>query len=116
MFTKEEILAQLRDGTDASAIAQKMADEINAAIAEYSEEQNKASQKRAEAEAVVAALLDFLEKYYGVKRTDDDLKNVTDLVIGACDSTLEMLNTIEKAAKNAPTDDDVIKAWLNALK
>ena len=116
MFTKEEILAQLRDGADASAIAQKMADEINAAIAEYSEEQNKASQKRAEAESVVDALLNFLEKHYGVKRTEDDLKNVTDLVIGACDSTLEMLNTIEKAAKNAPTDDDVIKAWLNALK
>lgn len=115
MFTKDEILAQLREGADANDIAQKMADEINAAIAAYSEEQTKASAKRQEAEAVVAAILQFLEHYYNVKREEGDVKKVTDLLIDACNSTRETIKEIEKWSKNKNmlTDDEILQKWID---
>ena len=57
MFTKDEILAQLREGTDAADIAQKMADEINAALDQYKAEQEAAKRdetRRADAREIVA--------------------------------------------------------------
>lgn len=136
MFSKEEILAQLRAGTDASDIAQKMADEINAAVHDYEAEQERAkrdSMRREDARNMICAMADFFAKHMDEEPMDEaDIDSATDAVMELVDSLKELRATLENAngtlnielkkadrdpsvnRKETP-DEEIIRRFLNTL-
>ena len=102
MFSKDEILKRLRAGDSADTIAQEMVDTINGAISDYEDEKAAAATNRKAARKAVDALCDYFETIFKDKVPDTDREHLTDV--------------LEVTARPAATDDDVIKAFLNALK
>lgn len=106
MYSKNDILEQLRKGANASDIAQKMADEINAAVREYDEEQEakkaavaaeKAkSEKREAAKALIIHLNDFIGDYLDDTATmsPEEVDEATDALIELMDHMVDLKNSI----------------------
>lgn len=142
MFSKDEILKQLRAGADAQDIAQKMADEINAAVKTYDEEQEAIKQaeakakafeneKREDARKLIDAMADFFIKYFGEEGEDlmpeEDREEAVDAILELTDHIVQLKGLIgtiaEKPAREpsgckCPTCDDEIDdiALKNFLK
>ena len=132
MFSKEEILGQLREGASAAEIAQKMSDEINAAMEEYETEQKaqkKADQaKRAEARHIVSLMADYFAKYVGERKMNEkEIDEATDAIIELIDYTKDLKDDMaELFSKKVPKrydapscdeeiDDEVLKRFLSSL-
>lgn len=71
MLDKNDVIARLAKGEDAQAIADELADILNAAIAEHTAAQEKEKEAAAKynmkvecANNIFVAILDFLEAYY----------------------------------------------------
>ena len=130
MFSKDEILAQLRDGVDASDIAQKMADNINAALDEYKAEQEAAKRvetRRDDAREMVKAMNTFFSKYADEKGMDEkEIENAVDGIMELMDSLDELRSALEKdiapmaerkpIGTKAKTDEEALKAFLQNLR
>ena len=130
MFSKDEILAQLRDGVDASDIAQKMADNINAALDEYKAEQEAAKRdetRRGDAREMVKAMNAFFSKYSDeAGMSEEDIERAVDGVMELMDSLDELRTALEKETAPAPerkpigtkakTDEEALKAFLQSLR
>ena len=126
MFSKEDILAQLRKGVDASNIAQNMADEINAALQEFEEEQSKAAKEKEKREDA-GRVLDALQVYYTKYVSDDgplsakEREEGINLIIELCDNFGRLTNLADIAAKveqkplKLDLDDDVLRKFLATL-
>lgn len=109
MFTKDEILAQLREGTDAADIAQKMADEINAALDQYKAEQEAAKRdetRRADAREIVALMSEFFGKYTdGEEMSDEDIDKATDAMLELIDNMHELQEAMKGLEDLAPVTE-----------
>ena len=135
MFSKNDILEQLRNGADASDIAQKMADEINAAVRDYEAEQEAAKRKtavREDARNMVKTMSKFFSAHMGEdEMNDSEIDEATDAVMELMDSLRELKENLDNAnihvkIKKAPdlpagepnghrSDEDVIRSFLNSL-
>lgn len=129
MYSKDDILAKLRKGADASVIAQEMADNINAALQEYQEEQ-KAEEikkiKRQDARKVIDAMSEFFGKYFGEVMPEAEREQAVDAMIELTDHIRDMeshLKDLVKAVEKndqAPSaeneiDDETLRRFLKSL-
>lgn len=122
MFTKDEILTQLRNGAEATDIAQKMADNINAAIQEYEREKAVNDTKRKDARDLIDTLADFFQKYFDEETlSENDREDATDELLKLVDNMKVLASTIKEAAarsdaaRNKSTDDDLLSRWVKSL-
>lgn len=102
MFSKENILKRLRAGDSAETIAQEMADNINAALTEYHEEQEAAASNRKAARTAVDALCDYFERIFKDKISDENREHLT--------------NVLEVTARPEATDDEVLRTFLKMFE
>ena len=145
MFSKDEILKQLRAGADAQDIAQKMADEINAAVKTYDEEQEVIKQaeakakafedeKRKDARKLIDAMAEFFTKYFGEEGEDlmpeEDREEAVDAILELTDHIVQLkglIGTIAEKPARAPSgckcptcddeiDDIALKNFLKSLR
>ena len=138
MFSREDILKQLRDGADPQTIATAMAEAINGAIGDYEKEKAEAEAqakiaagtKRRDARALVDAMADFFGKYFeGEEMDEDDREKATDAIIELTDHMIELEHNLSAIAdKYAPKakadrapsaedeiDEDTIRRFLSML-
>ena len=138
MFSREDILAQLRNGADASDIAQKMADAINGALSDFEAEKEKAKkakeaeakrekEMRADANKVIDVMTDFYNKYFGEITFDKEEKEeLINTMIDMAKEAIKEIEHIQKMTKNlkdvmsAPSaekeiDDDTLRRFLASL-
>jgi len=126
MFSKNEILAQLRNGADASDIAQRMADEINEAVHEFEVEQEQAKRSaacRSDARNMVEVMAKFFATHMGEDElSDSEIDEATDAVIELMDSLKELKGALSdltgKGTERKPSgdlDDETIRRFLNSL-
>ena len=122
MFTKDEILTRLRNGTEATDIAQEMADNINAAIQEYEKEKAANNTRRRDARDLIDALADFFQKYFDEETlSESDREDATDELLKLVDNMKVLTNTINNAvsrsetARSKGTDDDLLSRWVKSL-
>lgn len=129
MYSKDDILAKLRKGADASVIAQEMADNINAALQEYQEEQ-KAEEtkkiKRQDARKVIDAMSEFFGKYFGEVMPEAEREQAVDAMIELTDHIRDMESHLKDLVKaiekndQAPSaeneiDDETLRRFLKSL-
>ena len=129
MYTKEDILKQLRNGADAADIAKQMADNINAAIQEYDKEQEAAkhteAEKRKDAGKVVDALNDYFIKYFGEEGvTGEGREKAIDAIIQLTDYMVELEDQMDAIVKkiasksedkSTRSDADILRDFLKNL-
>ena len=138
MFSREDILTQLRNGADASDIAQKMADAINGALSDFEAEKEKAKkakeaeakrekEMRADANKVIDVMTDFYNKYFGEITFDKEEKEeLINTMIDMAKEAIKEIEHIQKMTKNlkdvmsAPSaekeiDDDTLRRFLASL-
>ena len=119
MYTKADIMARLQKGDDPQAIANEIADTLNAAVAEY-EENQKATQKEKEAAkrdsekqkdmAELCRLFwKYMQKYYGWDEgefSDEDVREIIESTEAAMVATAElktMFENLDKTLNEQPT-------------
>lgn len=128
MFSKNEILEQLRNGADASDIAQKMADEINAAVRDYEAEREAAERKtavREDARNMVKTMSKFFSAHMGEDEMNDaEIDEATDAVMELMDSLRELKESLNNSNINVKiakvpsgnrSDDDIIASFIKSL-
>ena len=112
MYTKDDIMARLQKGDDPQAIANEIADTLNAAVAEY-EENQKAAQKEKEAAkrnsekqkdmAELCRLFwNYMQKYYGWDEgefSDEDVRDVIESTEAAMVAATELKSMFENLNK-----------------
>ena len=114
MYTKDDIMARLQKGDDPQAIANEIADTLNAAFAEY-EENQKAAQREKEKEAAkrnsekqkdMAELCrlfwKYMQKYYGWDEgefSDEDVREVIESTEAAMVAATELKSMFENLNK-----------------
>ena len=112
MYTKDDIMARLQKGDDPQAIANEIADTLNAAVAEY-EENQKAAQKEKEAAkrdsekqkdmAELCRLFwNYMQKYYGWDEgefSDEDVREVIESTEAAMVAATELKSMFENLNK-----------------
>ena len=119
MYTKDDIMARLQKGDDPQAIANEIADTLNAAVAEY-EENQKAAQKEKEAAkrdsekqkdmAELCRLFwNYMQKYYGWDEgefSDEDVREVIESTEAAMVAATELKTMLENLNKTLNEDMD----------
>lgn len=128
MFSKNEILTQLRSGANASDIAQKMADEINAAVEEFEAEKEQAKRSaayRTDARNMVETMAKFFTTHMGEEElTSKEIDEATDAVMELIDSFKELKSAFdevsekEKKPARIPSedlDDETIRRFIKSL-
>ena len=119
MYTKDDIMARLQKGDDPQAIANEIADTLNAAVAEY-EENQKAAQKEKEAAkrdsekqkdmAELCRLFwNYMQKYYGWDEgefSDEDVREVIESTEAAMVAATELKSMFENLNKTLNEDMD----------
>lgn len=119
MYTKDDIIARLQKGDDPQAIANEIADTLNAAVAEY-EENQKATQKEKEAAkrnsekqkdmAELCRLFwKYMQKYYGWDEgefSDEDVRDVIESTEAAMVAATELKSMFENLNKTLNEDMD----------
>ena len=119
MYTKDDIMARLQKGDDPQAIANEIADTLNAAFAEY-EENQKAAQKEKEAAkrnsekqkdmAELCRLFwNYMQKYYGWDEgefSDEDVREVIESTEAAMVAATELKAMLENLNKTLNEDMD----------
>ena len=119
MYTKDDIMARLQKGDDPQAIANEIADTLNAAVAEY-EENQKAAQKEKEAAKrnsekqkdmteLCRLFWKYMQKYYGWDEgefSDEDVRDVIESTEAAMVAATELKSMFENLNKTLNEDMD----------
>lgn len=119
MYTKDDIMARLQKGDDPQAIANEIADTLNAAFAEY-EENQKATQREKEAAKrnsekqkdmteLCRLFWKYMQKYYGWDEgefSDEDVREVIESTEAAMVAATELKSMFENLNKTLNEDMD----------
>ena len=118
-----DIVARLKNGEDAQAIADEMAKSLNAAVAQVEKETKQADRKTALAQEIADRINEYaaLNGYKDSALTASDVENIFAEVCGLMTGVNDLLdvlfpkNTPVKVKKVKKTDDDVIAEFLNTF-
>ena len=118
-----DIIARLKNGEDAQAIADEMAKSLNAAVKQVKEEAKQADRKTALAQEVADRINEYaaLNGYKDSALTASDVENIFTEVYGLMDGVNDLLDVLfpksekVKVKKVKRTDDDVIADFLNTF-
>ena len=118
-----DIVARLKNGEDAQAIADEMAKSLNAAVAQVKEEAKQADRKTALAQEIADRINEYaaLNGYKDSALTASDVENIFTEVYGLMDGVNDLLDVLFpksekiKVKKVKRTDDDVIADFLNTF-
>lgn len=119
MYTKDDIIARLQKGDDPQAIANEIADTLNAAVAEYEENQKatqrekEAAKRNSEKQKDMAELCrlfwKYMQKYYGWDEgefSDEDVRDVIESTEAAMVAATELKSMFENLNKTLNEDMD----------
>ena len=118
-----DIVARLKNGEDAQAIADEMAKSLTAAVAQVEKETKQADRKTALAQEIADRINEYaaLNGYKDSALTASDVENIFAEVYGLMTGVNDLLdvlfpkNTPVKVKKVKKTDDDVIAEFLNTF-
>ncbi len=118
-----DIIARLKNGEDAQAIADEMAKSLNAAVKQVKEEAKQADRKTALAQEIADRINEYaaLNGYKDSALTASDVENIFTEVYGLMDGVNDLLDALfpksekVKVKKVKRTDDDVIAEFLNTF-
>jgi hypothetical protein len=118
-----DIVARLKNGEDAQAIADEMAKSLNAAVAQVKKESKQADRKTALAQEIADRINEYaaLNGHKDSELTASDVENIFAEVYGLMTGVNDLLdvlfpkNTPVKVKKVKKTDDDVIADFLNTF-
>ncbi len=118
-----DIIARLKNGEDAQAIADEMAKSLNAAVKQVKEEAKQANRKTALAQEIADRINEYaaLNGYKDSALTASDVENIFTEVYGLMDGVNDLLDVLfpksekVKVKKVKRTDDDVIADFLNTF-
>lgn len=119
MYTKNDIMARLQKGDDPQAIANEIADTLNAALAEYEANQKAAKEKEAAAKREADKQKDmadlcqrfwkYMQKYYDWDEgefTDEDVREIIEATESAMVAATELKAMLENLNKTLNEDMD----------
>lgn len=118
-----DIVARLKNGEDAQAIAAEMAKSLNAAVAQVEKETKQADRKTALAQEIADRINEYagLNGYKDSALTASDVENIFAEVYGLMTGVNDLLDVLfpkstpVKVKKVKKTDDDVIADFLNTF-
>lgn len=118
-----DIIARLKNGEDAQAIADEMAKSLNDAVKQVEKESKQAGRKAALAQEIADRINEYagLNGYKDSALTASDVENIFTEVYGLLDGVNDLLDAFipksekVKVKKVKRTDDDVIADFLNTF-
>lgn len=118
-----DIIARLKNGEDAQAIADEMAKSLNDAVKQVEKESKQADRKTALAQEIADRINEYaaLNGYKDSALTASDVENIFTEVYGLMDGVNDLLDVLfpksekVKVKKVKRTDDDVIAEFLNTF-
>ena len=118
-----DIIARLKNGEDAQAIADEMAKSLNDAVKQVEKETKQADQKTALAQEIADRINEYaaLNGYKDSALTASDVENIFAEVYGLMTGVNDLLDVLfpksepVKVKKVKRTDDDVIAEFLNTF-
>lgn len=118
-----DIIARLKNGEDAQAIADEMAKSLNDAVKQVEKESKQAGRKAALAQEIADRINEYaaLNGYKDSALTASDVENIFAEVYGLLDGVNDLLDAFipksekVKVKKVKKTDDDVIADFLNTF-
>mgnify|MGYP004504221225 FL=1 len=118
-----DIIARLKNGEDAQAIADEMAKSLNDAVKQVEKESKQAGRKTALAQEIADRINEYaaLNGYKDSALTASDVENIFTEVYGLMDGVNDLLDVLfpksekVKVKKVKRTDDDVIAEFLNTF-
>lgn len=118
-----DIIARLKNGEDAQAIADEMAKSLNDAVKQVEKETKQADRKTALAQEIADRINEYaaLNGYKDSALTASDVENIFTEVYGLLDGVNDLLDVLfpkstpVKVKKVKRTDDDVIAEFLNTF-
>lgn len=118
-----DIIARLKNGEDAQAIADEMAKSLNDAVKQVEKESKQAGRKAALAQEIADRINEYaaLNGYKDSALTASDVENIFTEVYGLLDGVNDLLDALipksekVKVKKVKKTDDDVIADFLNTF-
>ena len=118
-----DIIARLKNGEDAQAIADEMAKSLNDAVKQVEKESKQAGRKAALAQEIADRINEYaaLNGYKDSALTASDVENIFTEVYGLMDGVNDLLDALfpksekVKVKKVKRTDDDVIAEFLNTF-
>lgn len=116
-----DIIARLKNGEDAQAIADEMAKSLNDAVKQVEKETKQADRKTALAQEIADRINEYaaLNGYKDSALTASDVENIFAEVYGLMTGVNDLLDVLfpksepVKVKKVKKTDDDVIAEFLN---
>ena len=120
MYTKNDIMARLQKGDDPQAIANEIADTLNAALKEYEESKAEAAKKDAEKQKDMTELCNmfnaYMHKYYDWDEgefDEDDVCEIIEATEAAMLAATELRELFASFEKNLNEDMDEQPARLH---
>ena len=118
-----DIVARLKNGEDAQAIADEMAKSLNDAVKQVEKETKQADRKTALAQEIADRINEYaaLNGYKDSALTASDVENIFAEVYGLMTGVNDLLDVLfpkstpVKVKKVKKTDDDVIAEFLNTF-
>lgn len=118
-----DIIARLKNGQDAQAIADEMAKSLNDAVKQVEKEAKQADRKTALAQEIADRINEYaaLNGYKDSALTASDVENIFAEVYGLMTGVNDLLDVLfpkstpVKVKKVKRTDDDVIAEFLNTF-
>ena len=118
-----DIIARLKNGEDAQAIADEMAKSLNDAVKQVEKETKQADRKTALAQEIADRINEYaaLNGYKNSALTASDVENIFAEVYGLMTGVNDLLDVLfpksepVKVKKVKRTDDDVIADFLNTF-
>lgn len=118
-----DIVARLKNGEDAQAIADEMAKSLNDAVKQVEKETKQADRKTALAQEIADRINEYagLNGYKDSALTASDVENIFTEVYGLMSGINDLLDVLSpkstqvKVKKVKKTDDDVIAEFLNTF-
>lgn len=118
-----DIIARLKNGEDAQAIADEMAKSLNDAVKQVEKESKQAGRKAALAQEIADRINEYaaLNGYKDSALTASDVENIFAEVYGLMTGVNDLLDALfpksekVKVKKVKKTDDDVIADFLNTF-
>ena len=118
-----DIVARLKNGEDAQAIADEMAKSLNDAVKQVEKETKKADRKTALAQEIADRINEYaaLNGYKDSALTASDVETIFAEVYGLMNGVNDLLDVLfpkstqVKVKKVKKTDDDVIAEFLNTF-
>lgn len=118
-----DIIARLKNGEDAQAIADEMAKSLNDAVKQVEKETKQADRKTALAQEIADRINEYaaLNGYKDSALTASDVENIFAEIYGLMTGVNDLLDVLfpkstpVKVKKVKKTDDDVIAEFLNTF-